>query len=209
MNIGIVNEISAVAQNPAIVAALEGRGHSIINAGMRSPDQKPELTYINTGFLAALLLNAGRVDLIVGGCGTGEGFMISASQYPKVFCGLVSSGPEAWLFTQINGGNCVSLPLLYGYGWAGDVNLRFIFDRLFSVESGSGYPAQRRESQKKSRALLAEVSKAAHRPFPEIVAGIDEAVIRPVLDFPGVLDLIDTGSLDDPALRDAITGRLR
>ncbi len=209
MNIVIVSEISAVAQNPAIVAALEGRGHRIINAGMKSPDQKPELTYINTGFLAALLLNAGRADLVVGGCGTGEGFMISASQYPKVFCGLISSGPEAWLFTQVNGGNCVSLPLLYGYGWAGDVNLRFIFDRLFSVEFGAGYPAQRRESQKKSRALLAAVSKTAHRPFPEIVAEIDEAVIRPVLEFPGVLETIGLDTLADSALKEAITERLK
>ncbi|MBP7738659.1 MAG: RpiB/LacA/LacB family sugar-phosphate isomerase [Spirochaetes bacterium] len=209
MNIAVVNEISAVAQNPAIVAALEGRGHRIINAAMKSADQKPELTYINTGFLAALLLNAGRADLVVGGCGTGEGFLISASQYPGVFCGLIASGPDAWLFGQINGGNCISLPLLYGYGWAGDVNLRFIFDRLFSVEFGAGYPAHRSESQKKSRALLAAVSKTAHRPFPEIVAGIDEAVIRPVLEFPGVMETIGLDTLADAALRDAISSRLK
>jgi ribose 5-phosphate isomerase RpiB len=209
MKIGVVNEISAVAQNGAILAALEGRGHTILNAGMKSPDQKPELTYINTGFLSALLLNTGRVDFIVGGCGTGEGFMISASQYPGVFCGLIANGLDAWLFAQINGGNCMSLPLLYGYGWAGDVNLRFIMDRLFSVEPGKGYPEHRRESQAESRKLLSSVSRTTHRTFAEIVIGIDESVIGPVLSFPGVREIVDVDTIGDQALKDALKKRMR
>ena len=209
MKIAIVNEVSAVAQNGALLSALEGRGHTIINAGMKTASDLPELTYLNTGFQAALLLNSGRADFVVGGCGTGEGFLISALQYPNVFCGLISNDLDAWLFAQINGGNCVSLPLMYGYGWAGDVNLKFIFDRLFSVQFGIGYPEHRRESEKKSRDLLTAISCATHRKFSEIVQEIDEAVICPVLEFPGFLKILDIDTLGDEELKKSLKKRVR
>ena len=208
MKIAIINEVSAVAQNAALVSALEGRGHTIINAGMKTAADLPELTYIHTGFQAALLLNSGRADFIVGGCGTGEGFLISVTQYPNIFCGHITNDLDAWLFAQINGGNCVSLPLLYGYGWAGDVNLKFILDRLFSVQFGIGYPEHRRESQKKSRDLLTAVSRITHRKFSEIVDEIDEAVIRPVLEFPGFLKILDIDSLSDEELKKSLKKRV-
>ncbi len=179
MRIAVINETSAADKNADIMAALSGRGHDVVNAGMTRNGAKPELTYIHTGFLAALLLNAGRADFVVGGCGTGQGFLNSVMQYPGVFCGHILNSLDAWLFAQINGGNCVSLALNQGYGWAGDVNLRFIFDRLFSVEPGSGYPPHRRESQRESRATLQAISRLAHRPFADIVRALPDAVLRP------------------------------
>ena len=207
MRIAIINETSAADRNGDILAALDGRGHEIINAGMNKAGGKPELTYIHTGLLAALLLNTGRADLIVGGCGTGIGFMNSALQYPAVICGHVMKPLDAWLFAQINGGNCISLQLLYEYGWAGDANLRFIIDALFSVESGGGYPAHRRESQRESRDLLKGVSRATHRSMAEIVSSLEDRVIKPVLDYPGVMDILDLKSMRDRELREAIDKR--
>jgi ribose 5-phosphate isomerase RpiB len=128
MRIAVINETSAADRNADILAALQGRGHEVINAGMRKNFEPPELQYIQTGLMTALLLNTGRVDLVVGGCGTGQGFMMSASQYPGVLCGHILTPLDAWLFAQINNGNCISLALNQGYGWAGDVNLRHIFD---------------------------------------------------------------------------------
>ena len=188
MIIAIVNETSAGDRNADLMAALDGRGHRLINAGMERGGETPELTYIHTGLMAGLLLASGQVDLVVGGCGTGLGFMLSANQYPGVFCGLVATAPEAWLFAQINGGNCISLPLNYGYGWAADVNLRFIFDRYFSVESGIGYPSHRKESQRHSRETLAAVNTAVHRSWVEVVATLDDEVILPVLRYPRFVD---------------------
>ena len=199
MNIAVINETSAADRNADILAALEGYGHTVLNVGMKKNGENPELTYIHTGLLAALFLNTGRVDLVVGGCGTGQGFLNSAMQYPGVFCGLISGPLDAWLFTQINGGNCISLALNQGYGWAGDVNLRFIFEKYFSVVSGSGYPPHRRESQAQSRALLAEVNQQTHRPISEILVNLPETVLRPALDYPGVMDLLRShpiGELD-------------
>jgi len=158
MKIAVINETSAADRNADIIAALQGRGHQIINAGMKKNGETPELQYIHTGFLAALLLNAKRVDLVVGGCGTGQGFLNSVMQYPNVFCGHIINSLDAWLFTQINGGNCISLMLNQGYGWAADINLKFIFDRYFSVNSGQGYPPHRAEPQRQSRHTLETVS---------------------------------------------------
>ena len=209
MRIAVINETSAADKNKDILSALEGRGHEIINAGMTSSGAKPELTYIHTGLLAGILLNLKRADLVVGGCGTGQGFLNSVMQYPNVCCGLIQNPLDVWLFGQINGGNCISLALNFGYGWAGDVNLKFIFDRLFSLdELGCGYPAYRRESQQESIRILKEVSMAAHRTLAEIISSLDEGVIRPVLAYPGVSELIDTNSIEDVTLRETLEAKI-
>ena len=94
---------------------------------MTKTGAQPELTYIHTGFLAAILLNLKRVDLVVGGCGTGQGFLNSVMQYPNVCCGLIQSPLDAWLFGQINGGDCISLGFHYGFCWAAEIHLEVIF----------------------------------------------------------------------------------
>jgi ribose 5-phosphate isomerase RpiB len=208
MRIAVVNETSAADKNADIISALDGRGHTIINAGMTKTGASPEMTYIHTGLLSALLLELKRVDLIVGGCGTGQGYLNSVMQYPGVFCGLITSPLDAWLFGQINGGNCLALALNFEYGWAGDVNLRFIFDRFFSVETGCGYPAHRKESQEQSRNTLTTIASTTHKSFAEIISGLEDAVLRPVLSYPGVTDLIDAGSIDDSGLKEALAKRL-
>jgi ribose 5-phosphate isomerase RpiB len=209
MKIAIVNETSAADKNKDILAALAGRCHTIINAGMTEKGAGPELTYIHTGFLSALLLHAGIVDFVIGGCGTGQGFLNSVMQYPNIVCGLIANPLDAWLFSQINAGNCISLPLNYGYGWAGDANLRFIFDKLFSGEAGCGYPASRRESQKQSRERLATISKQVHISFAKIVSTFDSAILQQVLDYPGVRKLLDIASLQDNELRQSLQHRLQ
>ena len=208
MKIAVISEVSAVIKNPDIVAALEGRGHEIINAGMKTADDKPELTYIQTGLLAGLLLGTKKVDMVVGGCGTGLGFINSALQYPGVMCGLLSNDLDAWLFGKINGGNCISLPLLVGYGWAGDINLKFIFDKLFFVTGfGKGYPPHREESQQQSRRLFFGVSEATHKPLAQIISDLEDDVIKPALGFPGISGLLDIDNLPKD-IRDALKRRM-
>ena len=210
MKIAVINETSAADRNNDIMAALEGRGHTIVNAGMTKTGAQPELTYIHTGLLAAILLNLKRVDLVVGGCGTGQGFLNSVMQYPNVFCGLIQTPLDVWLFGQINGGNCISLALNFGYGWAGDINLEFIFDRLFSIKDwGRGYPPHRQQSQQESRRILQTVSKTTHRPLAEIIASLDESVTHPILTYPGVRELIDIDSIEDPDLQQVFAAKFR
>jgi ribose 5-phosphate isomerase RpiB len=209
VRIAVVNETSAADRNADVLAALEGRGHEVMNAGMTKSGAKPELTYIHTGLISAILLNLKRVEFVVGGCGTGQGYLNAVMQYPGVFCGHILNSLDAWLFAQINGGNCISLALNQGYGWAADVNLRFIFDRIFSVESGCGYPPHRQASQRQSRETLEKVSEVTHKPFAEIIAALLDEVIKPAIEFPGIKELIDVDSIEDANLRAAFQKRMK
>jgi len=204
MKIAVINETSAADRNADILRALADRGHEVINAGMTKNGAEPELTYLHTGLLAALLLNTGRVDYVVGGCGTGQGFLNSVVQYPNIICGHIVTALDAWLFTQINGGNCISLMLNQGYGWASDVNLGFIFDRIFSVPVGLGYPPHRQTSQQESRRVLMSISAAAHRPLAAIVREMNPDVVRQTLNYPGVWELLDVDALADRELAAAL-----
>jgi len=204
MIIAVVNETSAGDKNSAVVNALMKHG-TIINAGMKKSGGDPELTYIETGLLSALLLNAGRADLVVGGCGTGQGYLNSVMQYPGVFCGLIESPLDGWLFRRINGGNCISLALNKGYGWAGDVNLEIIFDYMFKAENGSGFPEHRAESQAKSRNMLTKISASSHISFDKILKALDPGILKNTLTFPGVREIIDVDSLAKGPLKETIT----
>jgi ribose 5-phosphate isomerase RpiB len=204
LRIAVINETSAGDKNKDIMNALEGFGYKVVNAGMKKSGGDPELTYIETALLGAILLNIGRVDLVVGGCGTGQGFLNAIMQYPNVFCGLITDPLDAWLFRQINGGNCVSLALNKGYGWAGDVNLKFIFEKMFSVEYGVGYPEHRKESQRKSREKLCEMSKQFHLPFETILEKIDKEILEKVLRFPGVTEIIDIPNIGNEPVKSVL-----
>jgi len=207
MRIAVLNETSAADRNGEILAALSGRGHEVVNVGMRRNGEAPELQYVHTGLMAGLLLHLGRADLVVGGCGTGQGFLNAATQYPGVFCGHLITPLDAWLFAQINDGNCISLMLNQGYGWASDVNLRLVFDAYFGVERGQGYPPHRREPQRASRGLLSLISSQVHRSFAEIVSALPAEVLDPALAYPGFWELLGVLSIADPALRTALVRR--
>mgnify|MGYP000728303019 CR=1 FL=1 len=191
MKIAVISEVSARHRNPDILDALRKCGMDALNVGMTAEGDDVELTYIHTGFMAGALLNMGIVDFVIGGCGTGQGFLNSAMQYPGVFCGLLQEPLDAFLFSQINAGNCVSLALNKGYGWAGELNLAYIFEKLFAGTPGAGFPPHRSMSQAESRKVLSEVSQAAHRPFGEIVNALDPMIVKTALSHKPFYELME------------------
>lgn len=206
MRIAIINETSAADRNGDIVKALDGRGHELVNCGMTKGGAAPELTYVHTGILAGLMLGTGRVDLVVGGCGTGIGFLNATMQFPGVVGGLIQSPLDGFLFSQINDGNCISLALNYGYGWAADRNLTLIFDQFFAQAGGGGYPAHRRDSQACSRGVLSAVSQATHRDLGSILKALPDEALLPAINYPGIRELLQSGPLD-PAVASALDRR--
>lgn len=208
MKIAIINEVSASQRNMDIVCALEGRGFELFNIGMKSPDEAKKLFYTHTGLLTALALNLGKVDFVVGGCGTGQGYLCSAMQYPGVFCGHILNSLDSWLFAQINAGNAISLALNQGYGWAAEVNLKFLFDRLFDVEHGSGYPKSRSEPQAKMRQMMEKISVDTHKSLVEILMGLDDEVVLPALSYPGIRDFLDIPNIKDNEIREILIKRM-
>lgn len=189
MKIAVVMEGSTKFQNPDVVRVLSKFGHEVLNLGMKDMEGEPDLTYMETGLISALALNLGIVQFVVGGCGTGQGYMNAVLQYPNVSCGLIYDPVEAFLFSQVNAGNCISLPLNKGYGKVnGDINLQYIFEKLFNDTYGAGYPAVRGELQKKARERLHELSAASHYTMEEILNRMDVEIVRKACAFPGVLD---------------------
>lgn len=101
MKIAVINEVSASLRNEDIVKALHKTTDAeILNVGMKTPEQMPSLTYIHTSYMAAILLNTGSCDFVVGGCGTGQGFLNGVLQFPGIVCGLIVEPLDGWLFSQ-------------------------------------------------------------------------------------------------------------
>jgi ribose 5-phosphate isomerase RpiB len=208
MRIAVVNETSAVDKHPHIMAALEGRGLDVVNAGMAEKGEEPELQYVHTGLISALLLAADRVDMVIGGCGTGQGYMNSVMQYRGVSCGHLLTPLDAFLFARINAGNVVSLALNQGWGWAGEVNLQMVFDQLFTADKGSGFPAHRAEPQAASRDLLGVIAEASHRCMKGTIKRLPDEIVVPAITHRAAAAALDIPTIADEELREALQARL-
>ena len=147
MKIALINENSQAAKNGIIEAALkkvvEPMGHEVVNYGMYAADDKAQLTYVQCGILAAILLNSGAADYVITGCGTGEGAMLALNSFPGVICGHVEDPVDAYTFAHVNDGNAVAMPFAKGFGWGGELNLEYCFEKLFGFGHGQGYPKDR------------------------------------------------------------------
>lgn len=147
MKIALINENSQAAKNALIEATLrkvvEPMGHEVVNYGMYAADDAAQLTYVQNGILAAVLLNSGAADYVITGCGTGEGAMLACNAFPGVLCGHIVDSEDAYMFAQINDGNAIALPFAKGFGWGAELRLQYIFEKLFGCESGGGYPKER------------------------------------------------------------------
>ena len=114
MKIALINENSQAAKNGIIEAALkkvvEPMGHEVVNYGMYAADDAAQLTYVQCGILAAILLNSGAADYVITGCGTGEGAMLALNSFPGVICGHVEDPVDAYTFAHVNDGNAVAMP---------------------------------------------------------------------------------------------------
>lgn len=204
MKIAVINELTTAHRNEDIMLALEKYDHEVYNLGMKNKETSYSLQYNQISFLAALLLNGEKVDLVIGGCSTGQGFAISSMQYPSVITGHISTPLDAYLFSQINGGNCLSLVLNQGYGWGSDINLEMILDAFFKEPLGNGYPPSRKEAQKISRNQLMEISHITHKSMAEIITLLSKNFVKEALNYPGIKEFLDIDSLPDKELATSI-----
>lgn len=189
MKIALINENSQAAKNAMIEAALrkvaEPMGHQVFNYGMYAADDEAQLTYVQVGILAAVLLNSGAADYVVTGCGTGEGAMLACNSFPGVICGHVEDPLDAYTFAQINDGNAIALPFAKGFGWGGDLNLEYIFEKLWCEESGQGYPRERAVPEKRNKKILDGVKEVTYRKLADILRELDPELTKGALSTKG------------------------
>lgn len=183
MRIALINENSQAAKNELIYNTLksvaDSKGFTVDNYGMYSAEDNAQLTYVQNGILAAILLNSGAADFVVTGCGTGEGAMLALNSFPGVICGHVVDPSDAYMFMQINDGNAIALPFAKGFGWGAELNLTYIFEKLFEGEPGGGYPKERVVPEQRNKKILDEVRKVAFKDsLIDILKNLDQDLVK-------------------------------
>lgn len=182
MRIALINENSQAAKNELILTSLknvvEPMGHTVDNYGMYTAADEAQLTYVQVGILGAILLNSGAADYVITGCGTGEGAMLAMNSFPNVICGHVEDPVDAYTFAHVNDGNAVSLPFAKGFGWGGELNLTYIFEKLFGFGHGQGYPKDRVVPEQRNKKILDAVRAETLRPLTECLDRIDQTLLK-------------------------------
>ena len=185
MKIALINENSQAAKNELIYntlkAVVEPMGHEVFNYGMYSAEDEHQLTYVQNGILAAVLLNSKAADYVITVCGTGEGAMLACNSFPQVLCGHIESPLDAYLFSQVNDGNCIALPFAENFGWGGELNLTYIFEKLFCAPGGGGYPKERVVPEQRNKKILDEVKKVTHNDMVSILGQLDAELVKGAL----------------------------
>ncbi|MBQ2990653.1 MAG: RpiB/LacA/LacB family sugar-phosphate isomerase [Clostridia bacterium] len=178
MRIALINENSQAAKNELILAQLrkvvEPMGHVVDNYGMYTAQDEAQLTYVQVGILGAILLGSGAADYVITGCGTGEGAMLAMNSFPDVICGHVEDPVDAYTFAHVNDGNAVALPFAKGFGWGGELNLEYIFEKLFGFGHGQGYPKERVVPEQRNKKILDAVRAKTIRPLVECLEAIED-----------------------------------
>lgn len=204
MNIALINENSQAAKNAQIEQALtkvvEPMGHTVYNYGMYTAEDNAQLTYVQAGILAAILINGGAADYVITGCGTGEGAMLALNSFPNVICGHVEDPLDAYTFAQINDGNAIAIPFAKGYGWGGDLNLEYIFEKLFCEESGQGYPRERAVPEQRNKRILDDVRAVSIKPLTEILPSLPTDLVKGAIAGEHFQELFFANATDDAVI---------
>lgn len=134
MRIALINENSQAAKNDLIYSNLkkvaESKEHTVDNYGMYSADDKAQLTYVQNGILAAILLNSGACDFVV-------------------------------------------------TGWGAELNLTYIFEKLFEGEPGGGYPKERVVPEQRNKKILDEVRKVTlNQDLISVLKNLDQDLVK-------------------------------
>ncbi|AGM98013.1 hypothetical protein DIX60_00990 [Streptococcus iniae] len=182
MKIALINENSQASKNELIFnqlkAVADQKGFQTFNYGMYGVEGESQLTYVQNGLLTAILLNSGAADFVITGCGTGVGAMLACNSFTGVVCGFAADPLDAYLFSQINGGNALSIPFAKGFGWGAELNLTYMFERLFQDDIGGGYPKERAIAEQRNARILENIKKVSHTDILTLLKTIDQNFLK-------------------------------
>lgn len=188
MRVALVMESSQMKKNGLIFKELEKTcakfKQDTVNYGMYEDNNVNLIKYYQVGIISSILLEGGAADFVVTGCGTGQGAMISMNSFPNIVCGLVDSPLDAFLFSQVNSGNAISLRFAQNYGWGANLNCGYCFDALFQHEFGQGYPEELAESQVISRKAFVRMKQTMYPNIYEVLNRIGDDVVRNIINYP-------------------------
>ncbi|PRY65409.1 ribose 5-phosphate isomerase RpiB [Glaciihabitans tibetensis] len=211
MKIALINENSQATKNAVIYEALtrvtDAKGYKTFNYGMYGTEGESQLTYVQNGLLASILLGSKAADFVVTGCGTGIGAMLACNSFPGVVCGFAVDPTDAYLFSQVNGGNAISIPYAKGFGWGAELNLTLLFERLFAEPMGGGYPKERAVAEQRNAGILDEMKALVYRPLIDVLKEIDQDFLRETIGTEHFTEYF-TANADEGEVRDYILSSL-
>ena len=85
---------------------------------------------------------------------------------------------DAYLFSQVNDGNCVALPFAENFGWGGELNLQYTFEKLFCAPGGGGYPPERVVPEQRNKKILDGVRAVAFRDLSDILKDLGRDLVK-------------------------------
>lgn len=191
MKIGVIQAGSQAGKNRFLydtVTKYAPEGAEVINFGC-TPEETG-YSYVDISVLAGLLLESGSVSFIVTGCSSGQGMMLACNSMSGVLCGYAPTPKDAYLFAQINDGNCISLPLGEDYTWKGYDNCEKTIAALFCKPFGQGYPEHEAERKRRDTIKLKKIRKAGQVSPEELLKTIDSKLIRHILNKQDVIRYI-------------------
>ena len=188
MRIAVINEDSQADKHELICSTLADvvsqYGHDVISLGMVNENDQHEINFTEIGVLASVLIECGIADFVATGCGTGQGAMMSCNSFPNLYCGYVNQPLDAYLFAQVNAGNCISMPFAQYFGWGAEINLRYVFERLFEREFGQGYPDIYAKGEARSRAnFMNNIKGKISKSTIAALKGLDQEYLKSILDY--------------------------
>lgn len=107
MKIGICSDHAGVEYKAALVDYLKGKGYEIVNFGT---DSTESMDYPDVAHPLAEAVVAGRVDLGIALCGTGNGMTITLNKHDGIRAGLAWSEEIGRLVKQHNNANILVMP---------------------------------------------------------------------------------------------------
>lgn len=178
IRVGVIQASSQTDKNKILYETVmkNAKQYEVVNFGC-FPNEKETYSYVDISIQIGLLIASGAINFVVTGCSSGQGMMLACNSIPRVLCGYTPTPQDAFLFGRINNGNAISVPLGLNYGWAGEVNLGYIMDALFSTPFGTGYPRGEAERKRKDATLLKRMRRHANVPFLTFLQSCDEEMI--------------------------------
>ena len=65
-----------------------------------------------------------------------------------------------------------------GFGWGGELNLEYVFEKLFGFGHGQGYPKERVVPEQRNKKILDGVRSVAFRDLCDILKDLDRDLVR-------------------------------
>ena len=193
MKIAVIQASSQKDKNNILYKSLlkivKNKGHEVINFGVFQ-NENVEYSYVETAMLISILLESKAIDFVVTGCSSGQGMMLACNSLPSILCGYIENPSDAYLFGRINNGNAISIPLGLNFGWAAEINLECILEKLFDEPFGVGYPKQDSERKQKDTNLLKSINIITKRELKDIILKIDADFIKKVVSRNNVFEYV-------------------